>query len=311
MDGPPVTPTTHRYSVRGLDLAYHAWGPEDGTPLLCLHGFMDHGQSYRFMVEHLPEGYRVVAPDMRGHGESGWVGAGGYYHFYDYFDDMRRLVDRLGWERFTLVAHSMGGSVASGVTAMRPERVERLIMLEGMGPPFAQMSELPNKLVKWSDALGKRSCELDVDGRRASRRPLASVAAAAERLRLTNPRLPEDRALALATTFTEPVEGGVVWRQDPLHRTPGAKPYTFEEAQALWQRITCPVLSLMGQQSPWAQMAEADRATRLGQLAEATELWVPEAGHNLHHDRPELIAAAVHAWRTDAALPAELAAAPS
>ena len=109
----------HYYSVRGLRLAYRTYGEAGGRPLLCFHGFLDHGASFRFMAEHLPE-FRVVAPDVRGHGHSDWVGPGGYYHFYDYYDDARALLDQLGWSRFALLGHSMGGSIATGLAALEP-----------------------------------------------------------------------------------------------------------------------------------------------------------------------------------------------
>lgn len=287
--------TQGSYTVRGLPLAYHAWGDPEGSPLLCLHGFMDHGQSYAFLVEALAEGYYVVAPDMRGHGHSGWVGAGGYYHFYDYFDDMRTLLDHLGWGRFGVVGHSMGGSVATGLTAMLPDRVHALVTLEGMGPPFNDVGELPERLNRWSTALRKPAYQGDVQARRRGRSVLAGLEDAAARLSKMNPRLTPERAARLAQTFTEPChEGeGVVWRQDPLHRTPAAKPYLRDEAQSLWHSITCPVLSLMGGASAWVP---EDLAERHAQFKDLTWARVPGAGHNLHHDQPELVAAAAHAW---------------
>ena len=303
-----AAPVTATYRVRGLELAYHTWGDPRGAPVVCIHGFMDHGRSFAFMAEHLPEGSFVIAPDMRGHGHSGWVGAGGYYHFYDYFDDLRVLVDHLGLARFSVVAHSMGGSVAAGLVALMPERVDALVLLEGMGPPFVDLADQPLRLKAWTDALRKKSCVGGVEERRRSRRPLGSVKDAAERLRAANPRLTPARAEALAHTFTEPAEGGaqVVWRQDPLHRTPSAKPFLRAEAEALWRRITCPVLSLVGAESPWRP---DDLAERHAVLADVRVAAVPGAGHNIHHDAPELLARAVAAWvgGAPAALPAELA----
>ncbi len=287
--------TQGRYTVRGLDLAYHAWGDPKDTPLLCLHGFMDHGLSYSFFVEALPEGYFVVAPDMRGHGHSGWVGAGGYYHFYDYFDDMRTLLDHLQWSEFGVLGHSMGGSVATGLTAMMPERVHALVLMEGMGPPFAEVNGLPGRLARWSAALDKPAFVGDVAHRRRARKVLADHDEAAQRLRRVNPRLTAERAQRLAHTFTEPAEGaqGVVWRQDPLHRTPSAKPYLRSEAESLWAQITCPVLSLQGAESVWLP---EDLTERHAALKDVTSGQVPGAGHNLHHDQPQVIAEATHAW---------------
>jgi pimeloyl-ACP methyl ester carboxylesterase len=297
-------PVRGQYRVRGLDLAYHRWGDPEATPLLCLHGFMDHGQSFAFMVEALAEGYCVIAPDMRGHGESGWLGAGGYYHFYDYFDDVRALVDELKWSKFGIVAHSMGGTVAAGVVAMIPERVRSLVLLEGMGPPFSEIEDLPQRLRRWSNALRKPSYDGDVSHRRASRGVMGGLEDAATRLQRFNSRLSDSRALRLAQTFTEPYGEGICWRQDPLHRTPAAKPFLQTEADVLWGAIECPVLSLIGAQSVWVP-GELD--ARHAALKSLTTVDIQEAGHNLHHDRPELVASLVHSWMQDEGLPADFA----
>lgn len=290
-----AAPVRGALDVRGLELAYHRWGPADGEPVLCLHGFMDHGRAFAFVAEAMPAGYQLVAPDMRGHGESGWIGSGGYYHFYDYFDDMARLVEHLGWAEFGVVAHSMGGSVASGLIAMMPERVHALVTLEGMGPPFTEQRELPDRLKRWAFMLGKGSCNGDVAHRRAARRKMPDLGHAKARLMNANPRLGDARAARLADSFTEPADDGegVVWRQDPLHRTPSAKPYLRGEAESLWARITCPVLSLQGSDSFWQL---DDLPARHAALADVTVAQVPEAGHNLHHDQPELLARAIDAW---------------
>ena len=189
-----------------MRLAYHVFGPADGRPLLCVHGFLDHGQSFRFLAEQLPS-FRVVAPDVRGHGASDWVGPGGYYHFYDYYDDARALVDALGWSQFALLGHSMGGSIATGLAALEADRVEALIVLEGMGPSFADLSKSVDRLRGWSFVMRKAPHAEGPEGRRAARRVMADVDAAARRLRAVNPRLAADRARGLAETFTEPVEG--------------------------------------------------------------------------------------------------------
>ncbi len=299
-----MKPVRGGYRVRGLDLAYHRWGDPEATPLLCLHGFMDHGQSFAFLAEALPQDYCVVAPDMRGHGESGWVGAGGYYHFYDYFDDVRALVDELNWSKFGVVAHSMGGTVAAGVVAMMPKRVHSLVLLEGMGPPFSDIEDLPERLLRWSNALRKPSFDGDVPSRRAARGVMATLEDAATRLRRFNSRLSTSRSLRLAETFTEPYGGGHCWRQDPLHRTPAAKPFVQTEANALWGAIECPVLSLSGAQSAWVP-GELD--ARHAALKTVTSVDIQGAGHNLHHDRPELVASAVHSWMQHQGLPVDFA----
>jgi pimeloyl-ACP methyl ester carboxylesterase len=299
-----VTFTTHTHRVRGMELAHHRQGDDRAPALVMIHGFLDHGLSYAAVVEAMKTPVRAILIDLRGHGHSGWVGDGGYYHFYDYFDDVRALVDELALTRFTLVGHSMGGSVAIGVAAMLgAARVERLFLLEGMGPPFQSLEGSSERLQRWSDALRTPEMNGDVQARRATRKPMASIELAAERLRRINPRLAVERSRSLASSFTEPVPGGVAWRYDPLHRTPAAKPYIEDEAAAFWRALEMPVWSLYGEKSEWRPDRLAERHRTVKRMTAGV---VPDAGHNLHHDRPELIASALDAFLADRPMPAPI-----
>lgn len=278
---------THRYPVRGLSLAWHEWGPQEGPVVLCVHGFLDHGRSWAAVGEDLGGELRVVAPDIRGHGESDWVGPGGYYHFYDYFHDVRRLVSHLGDPSVLLVGHSMGGSVVTGVATLLGEKVRGMVLLEGMGPPFSDLSKTQERLRRWNQSLLHPDLEGGPAERASARKVMGSVADAAERLRRYNPRLPAPRARALAESFTEPAPtGGVVWRYDPLHRTPAAKPFVLQEASALWQAIQAPTVSLFGEKG----FTPEGLAARHALLTRVRVGTIAGAGHNLHHERPELVA---------------------
>lgn len=278
--------------VRGMRLAYHTWGAREAPVVLVLHGFMDHGRAYAPAVDLLERDFFVVAPDLRGHGESEWVGAGGYYHFYDYFSDVAALLEHLAIDRFSIVGHSMGGSVATGVAALNAPRVDRVMLLEGMGPPYATLDDTLGRLTRWTEALGWDRVAGDRDRRRRARTVMADIDDAASRLCRVNPRLPIERARRLASTFTEPAEGGVAWCYDPLHRTPAAKPFLEAEARAFWSALTMPVLSLYGEHG-WPP---DDLASRHEALADVTVGRVSGAGHNIHHDRPELVAAAMDSF---------------
>lgn len=282
------------YRVRGMRLAYHVYGDPGGRPLLCLHGFMDHGASFRFVAEHLSD-VCIIAPDVRGHGHSDWVGPGGYYHFYDYFDDVRALLAELGWSRFSLVGHSMGGSIAVAIAALEPDKVDSVVLLEGMGPPFADLDDTVGRIDRWSSALRRPAYNASPEQRRAARTPMRDVSDAASRLKAVNSRLPDARAVALAETMTEPAAAGsgVVWRYDPLHRTPSAKPYLRAEAEAIWRRIRAPVLSLSGTESNF-RLEDLERRHQTFVRLVAGE--IEAAGHNMHHDQPAAVAKAVAGW---------------
>lgn len=296
-----MSSTLGHYRVRGLELAYHRYGDPSAPPVLMIHGFLDHGQSFADVVAALPEARDVIAPDLRGHGHSGWVGDGGYYHFYDYFDDVRALVEHLALPPFLLVGHSMGGSVAVGTAAiLGPERVQAVLLLEGMGPPFQRLDASVERLERWSASLREPAMNLEVAARRAQRRPMVDRAEVADRLQRMNPRLPRDRAERLAFTSTEEVPGGLAWRADPLHRTPAAKPYVYEEATALWQALRMPVWSLYGEDAGWYPDRLGERHRAVPRLTPGV---VPGSGHAIHQDQPRLVAQAIVALGRGEGLP--------
>lgn len=290
--------------MRGLRLAYHVWGDRRAPPIVLVHGFMDQGLSWSPVAELLASRFFLIAPDLRGHGYSDWVGNGCDYCFYDYFSDLQRLVDHLGIETFGLVGHSMGGAASIGLSALTRERVRSLVLLEGMGPPAHDLSDTVGRLQRWYGALQRSDVDRDVEGRRRSRHPMASVEGAAVRMRRTNARLTEARALAFATTLTELADTdhgfGVVWRCDPLHRVPSAKPYVLDEAFAMWRALGMPVLSLFGAETPFIPEDLSLRHRSIPSLRVGT---VDEAGHNLHHDQPDVIAAAIEGFIDDPGTP--------
>lgn len=294
-----MTPVRGDYHVRGMRLAYHTWGAPTSPAVLVLHGFMDHGRAYAPAIDLLEREFFVIAPDLRGHGASEWVGAGGYYHFYDYFYDVRVLFETLGVERFSIVGHSMGGSVSTGVAALSGSRVERVMLLEGMGPPFSKLTDTVERLTQWSESLGWARVSGDVAERRTKRRVMTDVEDAASKLRGMNPRLDPAIARRLASTFTEPYEGGVVWCYDPLHRTPAAKPFVEEEARAFWSAVTMPVLSLYGEHG-WAPDHLEERHAALADVRTGRVLG---AGHNIHHDKPATVARLIDAFIGGGELP--------
>ncbi len=300
-------PTTHRHTVRGLDLAFHTWGDPSRPMIICVHGFLDCGKSWGDVASHLCDRYYVVAPDMRGFGESGWVGDGGYYHFYDYYTDMMALLDHLGAETVALVGHSMGGSIVSGLASLIGPQCRSAVLIEGLGPPASDPAHTVGRLRLWAAAMSRATVQGPSSERRKHRRVMPDLSAAAFRLRKYNSRLGVARSMTLAVALTEPTEAldGVVFRHDPLHMTPAAKPYWMQEAHAMWRSIACPVLLLSGAES---SMPTEDLEGRFSHLPTARSFLVPAAGHNVHHDRPELVAGAIDAWVSDTheSLPDEL-----
>ncbi len=204
-------------------LAYHVleWGRADAEhTVLLLHGFLDHAWSWEAVVDAGlgAGGLRLVAPDLRGHGDSDWVGAGGYYHFVDYLADVHELIGLTTTGTLSIVGHSMGGSVAAYYAGAYPDRVHKLALLEGLGPPEST-GTMPERVNTWLAAWKS--------ARERAPRSYASVEEAAERLMAHDPLLARPLALRLAEQGTAPALGGRLrFKHDPLHATPG--PYGFQ-----------------------------------------------------------------------------------
>ncbi|MFN3198704.1 MAG: alpha/beta fold hydrolase [Bradymonadia bacterium] len=288
----------------GLRLSALEWSPE-GTPdrtVLLLHGYLDMAWSWRFCVEALhaahPESrrWRIVALDWRGHGESEWIGPGGYYHFMDYVRDLEQVTYGLvggdaGWGPLVVVGHSMGAGVASLWAGTRPERLDGLVLVEGIGVPPSSPDDAPERTRRWL------SQTAPFDGVRFTR-PMADIHEAAKRLCRFDPLLPEARALILAEHATTLMSGSAFegqggeevqlrWRYDPLHRTRSPLPVLPAVADAFARQIEAPALWIGGAESPWSEAAVASRLDNIPGLKRTT---LSGAGHMVQHHVPEDLA---------------------
>lgn len=267
-----------RPSPRGLSLRICEWG--EGVPVLVLHGFLEQGAAWSEVAAHLPN-RRVVAPDHRGHGLSEHIGAGGWYHFHDYLPDVAGIIDHLGG-RVDLVGHSMGSTIACLLAATSPERIERLILVEGLGPPDMTSSALSRPPMFLKSVLDP-----------PQHRTLESVEAAAERMRRFNPRLPLERAVELASRITRPSKDGegVVWTWDPLHR--GRNPTAFGAGlfERFIEKITAPTTVIWGADSGFLASERDRRQDLLQDLRGVVQ--IEGAGHLVHHDQPQRLAQAI------------------
>jgi pimeloyl-ACP methyl ester carboxylesterase len=269
---------------QGLPIHCLEWGHSEGEPLILVHGYLDLADSWRAFVAALETrqpNLRVIAPDCRGHGDSGWVGAGGYYHFPDYVFDLDCVVRAHRLDSFTLIGHSMGGTISLLYAGTFPERVKKLVLIEGIGPVGMTFSDAPLKMQKWITEQHER-------GRRHFRE-YTSVAAGASQLRQTNPRLSETTALEIARAAMKQTVGGKwVWKFDPLHRTTAPQPFYTAQALEFLRRIRCPVLLIDGEQS--RQMRRTDKQERYGAIANHQRVMISNAGHMVHQDNPKQLA---------------------
>lgn len=274
-------------TVRVRDLDLHLWhwsGPQQPAhTLVALHGWMDLGASFQFLVDNLPDDWRVLAPDWRGFGRSAAT-PGDSYWFYDYLGDLDGLLDQLlPDEPVNLLGHSMGGNLVMLYAGVRPARIRRLINLEGAGMPPADPGQAPARLAQWLDEL-----------RQPQRlRPYATVAAVAERLMKTNKRLPADRAHWLAGQWSaQAADGQFQLLADPRHKQVNPYLYRADEVDACWRAITAPVLWVdSSEPNKWHAFMQTDAyKARVAGVPNLTRTVLPDTGHMLHHDQPAALA---------------------
>ena len=287
--------TSHFVDVRGERHHVLTWGRPQATPLLLLHGWMDVGASFQFLVDALAGDWYAIAPDLRGFGRSAWQAQG--YWFYDYVADLDALLDRFARDApARLIGHSLGGNIVMTYAGVRPARVDRVVSLEGFGIPAEPADAAPRKLAAWLDAL-----------RELPRfRPYASFDAVADRLQEKNPRLPRDKAQFLARCWAaERPDGPIELVSDPRHKLPFPHVYRLEENFDIWRGIAAPVLWVAAKESRiprWlAGHPEGEMGTdaldevrrRIARVPNARLAVIDDAGHMLHHDQPAAVAAAI------------------
>lgn len=217
----------------------------------------------------------MVAFDWRGHGETEWLREGAYYHFFDYVADLSALVEEVASGPLTLVGHSMGGTASVLFAASHPDRVERLVLLEGLGPEAPEPMAGPDRTRRWVDAV-----------RLARARPprvMARLEEAEERLLARNPGLPPEKARDIARWSSREVEGGFSWSFDPVHRTRGPYPFRPESFLEFLRALPMPVLSVEGE----GGYRTTDHEERRRAIPGAIHRILPGAGHMIHWLAPE------------------------
>ncbi|HEY2365133.1 MAG TPA: alpha/beta hydrolase [Polyangiaceae bacterium] len=272
-----------RFRARGngLSLSVIEW-PHEAPRATCLvlHGFMDAAATFDFVLPELASsGLRVLAPDLRGFGESDRVSGGGYYHFPDYVADVDALVREHVVGDLFVVGHSMGGTVATMYAGARPERVAKLAVLEGMGPPDSDHDMSPLRTKRWLDDLEKDPKTVPMTEEDAMKRLVTS-----------HPRVPRDVLASRLPLLASRDGDRWTWRFDPLHRTTAPVPFFAKTYAAFAARVSCPVLYVSGGPLGWRV---PDEAERLRAFPHPTHVDIDEAGHMMHWTKPHELARAL------------------
>ena len=272
-------PTSHIYFSQRLRLHYVDWGNEGAPAMLLVHGGRDHCRNWDWVAQELKERYHVVAPDLRGHGDSQWLVGGGYATI-DYVYDIAQLVRQTGLEDIVLVGHSMGGSVALAYAGLYPETVRKLVAIEGMGmSPSGGDDSTPGheRLLDWVGNLRQLSARMP------KRYP--TLEDAFQRMQQANPHLTAEQARHLTIHGSNQNEDGTYsWKFDNYTRAWSPLGMSPRQTYSLYRRIACPTLLVHGAES-WASDPKEDG--RLDYFQNASSIGVENAGHWVHHDQLE------------------------
>lgn len=270
-------PTSHIYFSQRLRLHYVDWGNERAPPMLLVHGGRDHCRNWDWVAHELKASHHIVAPDLRGHGDSQWL-IGGAYTAIDYVYDIAQLVRQTGMDNMVLIGHSLGGSVALAYAGLYPQKVRKLVSIEGMGvSPTAGDADTPGheRLLAWIGNLRQLS------GRIPKRYP--TLEDAFHRMQEANPHLTAEQARHLTIHGSNQNEDGTYsWKFDNYMRAWSPAGLSARQTFGLYRRITCPTLLIHGTES-WASDPRADG--RLEVFQNARSAAVENAGHWVHHDQ--------------------------
>jgi pimeloyl-ACP methyl ester carboxylesterase len=277
--------------INGLRIHVRRWGTPGAPRLFMLHGWMDCSATFQFLVDELKSEWDIVAPDWRGFGLSQWQH--GTYWFYDYFPDLLRLIEHYSPEEpARIVGHSMGANIAGSVAGLRPETIARFVSLDAYGNALFQPDMEIERLNKW--IAGRLSGAM-------VRRGYASVEEFAARLVKSNPRLPIERARFMADQFSQRNEAGqVVPAADPWHAVVSPL-QPIDSFKAHWKRITASVLWVIGEDSYlYARFKDQQEEyrQRLACFRQLREVNLPDVGHNMQHEVPQLLAPLIEDFLT-------------
>jgi len=276
-------PESRYYTSQGLRLHCADWGNAQAPPLILIHGGRDHCRSWDVIARALQPHFHVLAPDLRGHGDSDWA-KGGSYALTEYVYDLSRLIASIAAREVRLVGHSMGGMVALIYAGTFTEQVSALVVLDGVTVmPDAQIAPAHERIAKYVGQLDK------LDDREPRR--YRTIDEAAAQMQRHNPRLPPALARHLAAFgVRENADGTCSWKFDPYQRAMAPHRLSGEDHVSLWSRITCPTLLLNAAES----FLPASKASGLEKyFRQARVETISGAGHWLQHDRPDEVLGAI------------------
>ncbi len=267
-----AAPRELSWRVNGLRLAGLAWGDPGARPLLALHGWLDNAASFSRLAPLL-ERHQVVAVDLTGHGRSDRRSADAGYQIWEDLPELTGVLDTLGWETFDLLGHSRGAAIASLLAAAFPERVARLVLLDGLTPEPVAEDLFPSQLRKYVEDRHYWQAR--------DNRVYASIeAAVASR---AGEKLSTEAAEVLVRRNLQPCEGGYTWTTDLRLRGASAVKLTAGQIRAVLGGLSMPTLLLMAEDGLGKRPALAAAAR---QSIANLQLETVAGGHHCHMEAP-------------------------
>lgn len=280
-----MEPVSRYYTSQRLKMHYLVWGDEAKPPIILVHGTRDHARSWQRTADALTGRYCVYAPDLRGHGDSAWA-IGGNYSIIDYALDIHALGEAIGRAPYSTIGHSPGGGVTLQYAGTFPEKVSKLVTIEGLGGLGWQRERRPahERMRAWVESMHR------LEGRTLHTYP--TMDEATRRMREANRHLSPELAHFLTEHGVRQTGGGFTWKFD--NYTHAGSPYEFnmEDARDLWNQITCPILILWGKESWGSRSGRMD----LSAFHDCRSVEVEGAGHWVHHDQFETFMGHVNAF---------------
>ena len=259
----PMQPLSKTLRVNDLALHYLEWGEADAPPIVCVHGYTGSADAFNALARHLHDRYRILAFDVRGHGESAWSPTGAY-RYADQASDLAEFAKQLGLDKYVLIGTSMGGIIAMTYAAAHGDRLAGLV-INDIGPDAEAGTQRITRMV------GSRPDEFtSLEEAMAYRRAMSPILAA---------RSAEDQHELALGVLRRGTGGKWAWKMDPAYirqrveRGPPGRPPLWPVLQALG----CPTLLVWGTDSDVLSEAQARRMVDV--LPRGELVRVPGIGH--------------------------------
>jgi pimeloyl-ACP methyl ester carboxylesterase len=278
---PAGVPEELEIQTSTLRLSAKCWGNPEGMPVLAFHGWLDNAATFDHLAPYLKE-FRLVSLDLPGHGLSEHRSSGSSYHFSDIIVDVLEVLHVLGWQRFSLLGHSMGAGVASYLAGTIPEKISSLILIEGLGSLAQKAEKMPEILresaEQWQQLPNKKL-------------PIYPDVETAVKVRHHVGGIEESSVRTLVARGLQPVDGGFTWRSDPRLKIKSRHYLTEEQACAFLEQITAPVLLIEAENAKQDQWKEL-LLKRIPYIKNLQHRKV-SGDHHLHLDNPQEVAVVI------------------